>query len=521
MCPVRSVTHVPGCTGRWSARVAREATLSFGSITVGGRFAELVEAPPRVPVPANGRIELRVRWLPELVLHVRDERTEEELSEVTLVRAPYTPSAVHEHPGAFDAQRLLFRDAPSPLRLQPRVLSGSSVHVGAPDHAWTRVELESDAGGERAIDLPRGASLDVGIAGGPLDPECVLRVGEPLAEPRCELEVGGRDRIALEGLPLGRQRVRLEIGDWRGDPLVLSEGEVELREGRRGFLQLDASGAPSPDSVPFAGIVVVPAEWGLDRFELVLHLLDTPLAGREAIERLPSSRLERSEFDPRAWRWRHPNAQAGRYEVELEELHCSLVVDVGPKGREDVRLEVPSPAELRVRVLDAFDGSELEDARLFWTCARPDGVRGVGYGRAAREGAGGAFLVRAPRTAIELRTLVDGYASADDELDLRDAPAERSLRLARTPRIALELVDAGAAVPWPRGAEVAWRSADRPGVQGRATSRGGARIVLEVPAPGDYVLELPPIEGYAPLHEARVTVGADGRAELALGLARR
>lgn len=506
--------------GRWSARVPRGTTLSFQNVRIGGRSAALVDAPKRVSPPADGRIELRARWVRELVLHVRDEENGEELADVTLVRGAGWPHDDYPHPGDVDAARVAVRHALSPVRLTPAEVGARKYHVGAPGHAWAALEIDPVAGGERVIALARGGGLDVAIAGGPLDPNCVLRVREAFAPPSCEVAVKGRDALALDGLPLGKTRATLEIGNWWAEPLVLAEGEAVVSEGARAFLRLDAGAAPSSASVPLAGEVVVPEAWGLETFLLVIQLLDPPLGGRESIVRMFSRELEHDAADPRVWRWRHPNAQAGRYQVELFQLHYSLSVEVGAAGREDVRLEIPPPAELRVRVVDAADARELESAQVLWMCALPEWVRGGGLARAAREGTSGTFLVRAPRTAIEVHARAEGYANARETADLASAPPELTLRLARVYRIVLSLTDGSTPVPWPAGSVLTWRSAVEGSSARTAWSPGGEGFDFDVPGPGEYRIDPPRIAGYEPLPEQRVEVGPDGRAEVALELVR-
>ena len=504
--------------GTWRATVAADVTLGVQEIELGGRRAATL-GEDRIPLPADGRVELRARWFRGTTLRVLDVETRMDLEDVTVVHAEAWPRPEGSHPGEVSDVRTVVREADSPLALPAMELKGGMFHVAAPGRAWKRISLDALQGGERIVVLEPGGALEIEIVGETGDPGAKLRVRAPNRLPVAELDLGDRPRLVLEGLPIGLARVAVELGKWWDDPVVLGRGEATIEAGGRARLRLMIEPAPLAEAVPFGGEVVVPVEWELDRFLLVLKLLDPPLGGREEAVRLSSRVLAPVAERPGTWRWEHPNAQAGRYELELYPLYFSTTVEVGPGGDENVRLEAPPPGEVLVRTVDARTGAEIEVELVLWNCARPEGVRGGGLGRAERDTGTGLWRVRAPQGEVEVRARAEGYSDGKQTVRLDERPRELELRLERRFGIRVTLRDGSITVPWERGVMLACRPAR--GEALRPTWIAGGPVAhLPVPAPGTYLVTLPELAGYEPVPEQEVYVGEDGPAELVVELAR-
>jgi hypothetical protein len=120
--------------------------VSVRTCLLGNRVA-VAEQAAALKVPADGRIELRVRWLAGLLLHVRGRDTGLELENVFLYELPLADRgspADALHPGS-EAKAKERAVGPSPVRfdvnesawLGPRVF-----YARSPGYAWGRIELD-------------------------------------------------------------------------------------------------------------------------------------------------------------------------------------------------------------------------------------------------------------------------------------------------------------------------------------------------------------------------------------------
>ncbi len=503
--------------GRFAVRVPADRELGVSRIELGGRVAVPDGIPARYRVEDGMQIELRARWVQSTLLHVIDAETKRELSDVTVVRALGWPRSDLRHPGDHPTDRIVIGPGVSPLEIPPGDGSARTFHVGAPGRAWERVQFEGGGGGERFVELGPAGDLDVALLGDLSCPGLVLRVRGTDQRLIAEVDVATRASIELEGLPVGELDVAAEVGDWWDGPRVLGRTTAALRTGLRTHVDLRLEALAVPDAVPFGGEVVLPASWALERFLLVVQLLDPVLAGQERVVRIGPESMTRVSDE--VWRWHLDAVQPGRYELELFPLCTSIVCEVGPAGLEDCRFELPPPGEVSVRVLDASNGRPATVDAVFWRGEWPEGVHGGGLARAEIDATTGLWNIRAPCTDIVITTRSDEFRTEAARVHVTDVPRGVTMQALPSSRIDLVLRDGEIGVPWTRGTAVsirapgddAWRPIYVP---------GGVRLSVRAREPGRYRVRVSELPGYLPLGELVVDVPAPGVVEHPISLTR-
>ncbi len=485
--------------GRWTARVPAGVLLGCGSAKLGGRDAvlerELDGTPSQLPLPADGTLELRMRWLRALRLFVRDRDSNVDLAEVTLVRAGSWPRSDNPHPGEITAERLFANARPSPIEIAAQNARYLPLHVGSPGHAWETVRLDCAEGGERFVVLGPGGDLDLDLVAERIDASSVVRVRGPIGIVAAEFDIHDRRRFAIDGLPVGKLPVSVEIGDWWEQPIVLGKDEVEIRAGERAHLVLALAAPPADKSVKLGGTVVLPTEWGLERFMLVVELLDPPLNGREPIQRIQSKAMSKDAERAGVWHWHLEGMQPGRYQLLLWQLQFVIALRLEDGGREDVVITAPPPCEARVRVVDRLAGTEAEVEHVYWNGKRTEWAPGGGSLPAEWNADDRAWHLRAPRGEIELHTSDARYKQIQRIVELRSGTNDIVLEVERQFGVVLTLARAGSAVPWPQVVGIKLREKTGGKEQSR-WSGGGPQLFVAVDHPGEWIVTLPEIAGY-------------------------
>jgi hypothetical protein len=498
--------------GAWTARIARGVEIGCEAAKLGGRSAvpegEVVDHPLRLPIPADGVVALRVRWLRALRIFVRDRDSRLDLGDVTLVRAQGWPRGSYPHPGEFTQERVLAQSRPSPVVIPSPTERTLALHVGSPAHAWALVKLDAAEGGERYVVLEPGGDLELELVAEQIDKSTVVRVSDALSHVLAELDVNDRRKLVFEGLPVGKLRVGAEIGPWWKNPLVLAAGEVEIRAGDRARLVLTLAAPPSDPSVVLGGEVVIPPEWGAQSFLLVVELLDPPLGGRETIRRLFPGTMQADGQRPGVWHWRLEGMQPGAYQLGVFQYQYSISCVVPPGGLEDVRLEVPKPCDARVRVVDAASGVEAKVEIVMWNCRRPEGIFGGGCALAEWDEGARRWRLRAPRGEVELHTRGGDYKESSKLVEMREGLNEFVLEVQHQCSVLFKLAQAGHEVRWPEMVEIKLRPKEGGDEQSHWTSsREGVRVPFD--KPGAWIVTIPVISGYEPVPPFEVRVDPD------------
>lgn len=495
--------------GVWSTELPTDrdvVALSLAGVHLGNRQAVFEKSiNERIDLPRDGRLELRVTWLADTWLHVRDRESGRELAPV-LVAEVNGPESNLGHPGA--AARGARDLGPSPVRIPPGASTFAPptriVHVRSPGYAWGRIELEAGRNGERFLELDPGGELDVHVSGSAGDPGARIRLRGADSQPLLELAFPTASSVVIDGVPAGRSSVRAEIGDWWPEPLVLGEVEATVVAGERTSVALRVEPVAALQLVPLSGELALPAAWKLEGFRLQFELLDTPLGGDDGRFAIPRSRMEPVGESGDLLGWRVPDVQPGRYVVELDELAFSTALDVPPAGLRDARIEIPAPCDVAVRCVDADTGADVKSERVSWTCALPEGVNAWSSKPAEWNPKTERWEFRAPIGSLQLSTEQSSYASPWREtFEAHAGRNEFVLRLERLCGLTAILRDGDAVIPW--------EDDDPPELvpaEGQeeyySWTRNGRSITLHQTQPGHYRLKVPAVDGYEPVPDELV-----------------
>lgn len=502
--------------GHWSATVPKDLQLSVDAILLGGSSAVLT-APvvrySRIPVPEGGFIALRAQWKMPSILRVKGVDTGMDLDGIELVSGVDLSSAGGTHPGSYTKENVVLSSACSPIDLTRTIPRedrwySDNYFARSPGYAWGSIEIDHDLGGERILTLERGGGLEVELSGYDPESRAALRLrheGAGFQRPILSMNLGNEDRVPIHSLAVGRCRVSVEIGDsWR-DRVVLGEGTVEIIPAGWSQITLTLESAPKADMAPLKGILVVPQAWGFDHFHLAIELLDTPLEGNPDKQTFSRDDLEPLADWEDAFSWDAGLVQAGRYELNVDPPEYSISIKVPPEGLTDVRIEVPPPEEVIVRIIDASTGENAAIDRLNWHPKRPEWVSGGGVNSVEKDPQTGCFVFQAPRGEIWVSAWKEAYSSLHATLTIRPGENIHTLEVKPACGILLTLKDGGTTIPWNSDWDV---TAMEVGGEGTtvAWSYQPPNLFLKLSNPGLYRFTVPQIDGYLPLPEQEVLV---------------
>lgn len=418
--------EVPVRGGAWRARVPRGVPLLFSRILLGGRRAYAGDC--LHPVPTRGTLVVRARAARPSRLRVLDDATGAELRDVEVVRNRDWRRDGDIHPAGSAERERVAAGAASPVAL-PDADDVATFWARAPGRAWGRVEIDHRAGGDRALRLPPGGSLEIVPRNLRPGTGTVLRLrreGAASRPPCVELPAAPGRAARLDGLPEGAYVVSAEIGDAIAPAATLAATTAVVRADGVARVRFVLAEPPAPPAlVPLAGTLAMADAW-------------ISKAPRVRVERLEpshdtgsrSARLER--VGPGFWLWDAGPVPAGAYAVAVDPTKTAVRVDVGPYGERTARIEVADPADVEVRVLDAATGWPARARLLGWSPACDPRLPSAGAVLCEPAGERGVFRFRAPIGAIRVTVWTDAATKHDaGELAVAPGANRRFVHVAR------------------------------------------------------------------------------------------
>lgn len=444
----------------------------------------------RLPIPANGRLDLRASWPPRLKLHVRPPDGDAELEGVNLYAPGEGESMDLAHPGSF-VRAAHFR-SPT-LYLDAPARGSRFVYVGSPGYVWQRAEVLSEES-ERVVVLERGGDLEVRVEGTQRDQGTWLRLFEAGTGHRTPIAESGlhvMEQLRFEGLPIGPIEVVAQLGD-RWDPRSLGSAETEIRAGEVSVVTLALSPVERATWVEVAGSLTLPIAWELEDFELVLGLQGPSLEGWSGQLVLPRAQMKLMNPAAGLHRW-SARVQPGSYAILVPNAGYFTQLDVGPAGERDVHLSVPSPCVLRVRCVDEETGTDAAVDGLDWGYMQDAGLIPSSE-PFQHDAATGIWELRAPEGRLLVRAFRAGE-TVQTTVAVTGDTNEVVLYFPRSTGLRVILLDGTSSVPWERGRLPGLHPLEgQP--EPRSSGLSGNRILLRAKAPGSYSLSIPEIPGY-------------------------
>jgi hypothetical protein len=444
-------------------------------------------------------VVVHVRSVGAVRLNVVDAVSGTHLDGIRVVAGSGWESSRLKHPAGGWAESLT-EDTTSPVLLMPdqqqAARAATNCLVSSTGYAWASVNIDLSHGGDRTVELVPGGTLEVSLQGD-VARKAVLRLikggaGPPFGECRA---VAGRV-LRFDGLKPGSYALRVELGKSYSKPLVLATGEVvvEARATKAVTLQVDAP--PEAHRATVAGVIVVPSEWELEHFLVMVTLLGTTDDGSNGMTFLREDDLHPVDGTTDTFAFELGPIQTGRYSMTLHELNYMHEFELGPEGKTDVLMEVPPPVEVSVIVREENTRAVADVTAIGWVSKRPSGVSAYLLTTAMLEDGDDRFHVRVPRCEITVSASGRFYTEASETFTAIEG-LEITLEVRPIARATVRLMCGDVRVPWP--ADYQWKVEPIDG-EGRRTisGMGGGDRFFGVSEPGRYRLEIPVIDGYEP-----------------------
>ena len=444
--------------GQFSLVVPVHATLSVYELVL-AEHPIRIEA-PEFPVPANYFLILRGDELQDVLLHVVDAETNEELKGVDLFLSGNSQfSSGLQHPGKNPEGAAHVNNAASPVLVPPTGggrWTSRSYWVSAPDHAWAVVALDHAGGGERTLALKPQAALEVVLIGLEdwLQPK--VRLWLPDASRRAhafaEREPDADGSAQFEGLPVGTYDVSVERG-WGNSRISFGEQRITLRHRRGATMLLHLDLPECPEEVVVSGRLVLPRSWS--RTGIALNFV---AQGEAAVwsEEAPTVSLDamqpaQSDDDSaEAFAWNITLPVSGNYELTVAPLMIRRLLEVPVGGLTDVEIVVPGAADVEVRVVDDSTEEEITVERLYWSPPQVEGITMTPLFTVARDEAKGRVTFRTPAGGIGIQPVDQSLKMIDERAVHEVAPGPNliTVRVHRQIGVRFHLMDNETELPW-------------------------------------------------------------------------
>ncbi|MEM1450013.1 MAG: hypothetical protein AAF957_17130 [Planctomycetota bacterium] len=452
------------------------------------------------PARTTGAL-LAVRPAPALMLHVRDGASGAALDRVEVRASTGGRHSRMVHPLGGRAESLV-QDATSPVLLRPTAaLAGktaATLFVRAEGYAWKTATVGFLQAGERTVELVPAGALQMTFEGEVPRKAAFRLFSSDQGVPLCEIELRGRSELLLDALPPNGYDVRVELGPWYDDPILLAREEVEVLAGPATPVTLVLEQVDAVQTAQLAGTFILPPAWEDERPKLSLQRLTTSKTGANKYMMIRDGEFDAVDGMPGHFRFQRKLLETGRYELSYGEFDAKLIFDLPPEGRSDIVFEIGEPVALTVRVVDAATGADVTDVEtISWSVTWPEGAWSGRSSSASRDEATGLFELRVPRGPIDISTFGDWSGST--EIPLATDGLRATLEVRQRSSAVIELRSGDQVLPWPSG--VRWEVTAVEG-EGRYNSSGtaGEERWFGVSEPGMYRVVIPPIDGFEP-HE--------------------
>lgn len=419
--------------GRFRTRAPAGIRFDVESLVVDGDVALAV--PDACRIDSHVALCIRARRARDVLLHVVDAITREELLDVTLLETTGEDSSdgrpIAEH-----------RSSPISLRWNARGGWTPELSVKSPRHARGFIQIDHGKGGDATLELSRGGALEVTLVGKipslpnrkPGQRDVPLR--RPMIRLRCspyprpedvEAEVvrtmesdaripdeswkefhRGQDRPTEKEV---RQRISDQLKKYVENPcngFTLDE-KAPTKEGPTRFddvplLPLVVTAESGPDSdrpLLLAHAEILVAEGDVTRVTLDLSRFedsrtrvpfsgtvycsdawgskspslrfDPMMKGSAAIDEFNLRDLVRVDARPGLYRFDAGRVLCGAYILTVSNCDYRQLIDTGPDGTDHAEIVIADPADVVIHVVDDDVGRPLEfENGLYWWYRRPD-----------------------------------------------------------------------------------------------------------------------------------------------------
>src|SRR5262249_41247465 len=139
------------------------------------------------------------------------------------------------------------------------------------------------------------------------------------------------------------------------------------------------------------------------------------------------------------------------------------------EGREDVRIEIGEPADVRIHVVDE-SGADAKVDSVDWFGERAPGKNGGGMESATYDVATGTYQFRAPAGSVVMHIWDRRFQFIEETISLEPGLNEHTAHLKHSCGVILTLRDGEAKVQWP---EHGYPEIEALGEAGKGAASGG------------------------------------------------
>lgn len=539
--------------GKWTTRVPPDVELSFSDFLIGGRLAKSEEVSNRMPIPEDGKIDFTVRWFPESRLHVKDQDSGIELYDVDVAIGDSFNFSISDYP--IDCHPI-YSNVQSPLILGNKWVEGyfsnngeNKYHARSPGYAWGSTKVDLHKGGDFFIHLERGGELVVKIHNLDLSVDVFLRlrdtkesyyakhierIPDKLSNPEIntyldkvkkrtqedsfdgrggtiilERELYNYNPVHISSLKAGQYIVSAEIGDWLDKPIVLGCKKVEVRVGERTSVDLHLDASPVRTTAPFKGSLILPSEWELETFRLVLSLEDVSLGHVKDYKAFEANEMDRSEKAMDTYFWDAGFVQPGLYKARVHPLDYVTTINVGPEGNVNAVVDVPPPAQVSMQIVEASTGAIADIDQIYWHIGKPHQVGSYRSETVKINPDTNCFDFKAPSCDILVQVRGSEYRFPKPfGYPLTIVPGSNTLtvEIEKSCGFILVFKDGDKILPHDEDWEIKPYPEKGMLSYGRSPHPDGRRFTVK---PGTYMFKIPNIPGYKPVEDQTVHVRAN------------
>lgn len=318
----------------------------------------------------------------------------------------------------------------------------------APGYAWQRIEVDAATRAENVLRLVPNADLLLEIAAPPLPADVRVLVANPRVEHE-SLRVPfsatkGREHV-VESLAPGSYRVLAQLvnADGFDTDALLFDRTIELRAGEVGNVRIelvertrafDRHGNVLAGTAPLRGTLRVPLAWKERVFSLRFERYELATRGYRRAFELSSKSLVERPSEPGTFDWDAGLVRPGAWLAVLAPVPWSATFPLEGAGPFTIALELPPPADVRVRLVDATTKKDV-DAQLAWYALPPPQPSGIVGAGVARDAASASFVFQAPVGEIVLMPMRSDYPMRFERVPIAAGVNEIVLTLAKPRRI--------------------------------------------------------------------------------------
>jgi hypothetical protein len=495
--------------GKWRTQESAATIFNVANLKIDEQPVRLSTG--YAPIPEDRTIAIRGRAVPRTILRVLGEGSGTDLSRVEIRADEGFSSSVP----VGDSHPIVVHDVSSPVTLPwpTHLWEQRTFWVRAAGHAWESVIVNERSGGNFQVHLePQGADLDVHLHNYVPESGAMVKLFLVRNQSVASARPSPQGQVQFRGLKAHRHRIRVEVDRTGATPVVLAEGQADLRGTSRVSMTLDLSHASAVIDERLHGTLYLPEGWRPLEGSLILSR-----RGRwQPPIRIRSTAME--PIDQTLFRWDAGPQGPGTFVASVPRYGFAQIVKVTEAGASPI--QIPPPTLVRLRAVDTDQGREviLDDAQ-WYSAVSPESnltnARTVARGPSERE-----LSFRATTGPIVLHVLQAGFKGHRREIHL--SPGHNDITLRLTPVANFRLVT-----------RVGSHNVLLPDLKERLRVEqigGPGRVIsmrqeidswrIQVNQPGHYAVRLLAEPEYQPAAKVEVTIGFREVADVEVELVR-